>query len=222
MKGENDLARIGIHIHNDLVDQGSKDAFLQTRCSALLHCRANRDDRHSAACHPGCRCIVRSAYDRIGDSAIERLAKQDHSAPPRIAPTRDHCWQSLVGSVQIVPNSRNPHGHSESAPAIALEVCVASASVAPHLHSARCVQFFRRRRHRRKLGRLKSDTPSRRKDVSNLSPRVRCALAFPALVPTTTTGFDERSPTPGTFRTPTQWLVVLDGPGLFLKAVLRS
>jgi len=29
MKGENDLARIGIHIHNDLVDQGSKDAFLQ-------------------------------------------------------------------------------------------------------------------------------------------------------------------------------------------------
>src|ERR1700730_12584924 len=152
----------------------------------------------------------------------ERLAKQNHSAPPRTAPTRDHCWQSLVGSVQIAPNSHNPHGHSESAPAIALEVCVASASVAPHLHSVGFFRFFRRHKHLRKPDPLESGTPYRRKDVSNTSPRARCALAFPALVPKTTTGFGERCPTPRTFRTPTQWLAVLDGPGLFPKAVPRS
>src|SRR5271166_229935 len=154
--------------------------------------------------------------------ASKALAKPDHSAPPRIAPTRDHCWQSLVGSVQIVPNSRNPRGHCESAPAIALAVCVATASVAPALHSAGYVLFFRRHRHPRRPDPLESGTPYRRKDVSNTSPRVGCGLAFPALVPKTTTAFDERSPTQETFRTPTQWLAVLDGPGLFLKAVPRS
>jgi hypothetical protein len=30
MQGENDLPCISIHIHNDLMEQGSQDAFLQT------------------------------------------------------------------------------------------------------------------------------------------------------------------------------------------------
>src|SRR5215472_6963831 len=93
--------------------------FHRRQCSVLAHYRENPDDRHNAAYPPGCRCIVRSAYDHSGGSAIGRRAKPDHSAPRRIAPIRDHCWQSLVGSAQIVPSSRNPREHSESAPTIA-------------------------------------------------------------------------------------------------------
>ena len=40
MQGENDLTGIGIHIHNDLVEQCSKAAFLQTNIClrAAPHC----------------------------------------------------------------------------------------------------------------------------------------------------------------------------------------
>src|SRR6202171_4223013 len=59
--------------------------FHRTQCSVLGHYRGNPDDRHSSACYPGCRCIVRSAYDRIGGSAIERLRKPEHFVLPPIA-----------------------------------------------------------------------------------------------------------------------------------------
>src|ERR1035438_9416323 len=49
----------------------------------------------------------------------------------------DPALEQLVEvSVQHGEQNRNPRGHCESAPAIALAVCVATASVAPPLHSA--------------------------------------------------------------------------------------
>src|SRR6266403_3001682 len=61
------------------------------QCSVLAHCRGNPDNRHSAAHHLGCCYTLRPAYDHSGGTAIGRLTKPDHSAPPRIAPIRDHC-----------------------------------------------------------------------------------------------------------------------------------
>jgi hypothetical protein len=74
MKGENDLARIGIHIHNDLVDQGSKEVFLQAhiRFRTAPHClQFARQILKMFAC--GCGSSLPVTMDMLFDPKLDLL-----------------------------------------------------------------------------------------------------------------------------------------------------
>jgi len=88
--------------------------------------------------------------------------------------SREHFPRSLVESAEIVPNSHSPHGNSEVRPATGPSVCVEYHGVARRFHSAVCVLFYRRHRHRRKPGWSEFGRSLRRKDVSNRSLLAGC------------------------------------------------
>src|SRR5467141_3961023 len=134
---------------------------------------------------------------------------------------REHSPRSLVESADIVPNSRSPHGNSEARPATAPSVCVEYRGEVRRFHSAACVLFYRRHRHRRKPGWSEFGRSLRSKGVSNRSRLAGCTQEIADCIPGTRAMSDEPYRVREICETPTGRLPAHGGPDLFPNVVLR-
>src|SRR5215472_3247146 len=189
--------------------------------NAVAHCLASLDDMHNGVHHGGSRCTTRSAYGHTVGNATDRPAKRHRLARRLMTRSREHFPRSLVESAEIVPNSRSPHGNSEARPATAPSICVEYHGGARHFHSAECVLFYRRRRHRRKPGWSKFGRSLRSKGVSKRFRLAECTQEIADRAPGTIARSDEPFRVREICEIPTGRLPAHGGPDLFPNVVLR-
>src|SRR6266576_1817654 len=195
-------------------------SFRRMQYNVVAHCPSSLDDMHNGV-RGGCQCTTRSAYDHTAGNATDRPAKQHRLARRPMARSREHFPRSLVEFADIAPNSRSPHGRSEARPATALSVCVECRGEVRRFHSAVCVLFFRRHKHRRKPGWSELGRSLRRKGVSSRSPLAGCTQEIADRAPETIAKSDEPYRVREICEIPTRRLPEHGGPDPFPNVVLR-